>query len=376
MEASPFTYAPVKGSTEPRPVGLPNVKVLGLGGGGSNAVNRMIELGLPGIDFIAANTDHQALVSSLASTKVQLGPKVTRGLGAGGDPKIGASAAMESAREIAAALRGADMVFITAGMGGGTGTGAAPVAAEIARELGAVVIAVVTLPFGFEMSRRGANALEGVRGLQPFAHTLITVPNDRLLQVVPQDASLELAFRLADDVLRQGIQGIAELITRAGLINVDFAHVRQLMLKGGGALMSIGMGRGEDKAQAAIHQALHHPLLELDSLDQATGILVHFTGGDDLTLYEVGESITHLREFLSPEIDLILGATTDASMAGRAQVILILTGIGVRSVSAAVGSGTTEARAGIQPAQVTAHLPGDSDDLDLPTFLRRRAAIG
>lgn len=376
MEASPFPFTQAKASTEPRPIGLPNVKVLGLGGGGSNAVNRMIELGLPGIDFIAANTDHQALVSSLASTKLQLGPKVTRGLGAGGDPKVGASAAMESAREIAAALRGADMVFITAGMGGGTGTGAAPVAAEIARELGAVVIAVVTLPFGFEMSRRGANALEGVRGLQPFAHTLITVPNDRLLQVVPQDASLELAFRLADDVLRQGIQGIAELITRAGLINVDFAHVRQLMLKGGGALMSIGMGRGEDKAQAAIHQALHHPLLELDSLDQATGILVHFTGGDDLTLYEVGESITHLRESLSPEIDLILGATMDTSMTGRAQVILILTGIGARSVSAAVGSGATKARAGSQPVQVMSQLPGDSDDLDLPTFLRRRAAIG
>jgi cell division protein FtsZ len=376
MTPSPFTEFPVNDSPASRPIGLPNVKVLGLGGGGSNAVNRMIELGLPGIEFIAANTDRQALVSSLAPTKLQLGPKVTRGLGAGGDPKIGASAAMESAREIAVALRGADMVFITAGMGGGTGTGSAPVAAEIARELGAVVIAVVTLPFGFEMTRRRANALEGVKGLQPYAHTLITVPNDRLLQVVPQDASLELAFRLADDVLRQGVQGIAELITRAGLINVDFAHVRQLMLKGGGALMSIGMGRGEDKSEAAIHQALHHPLLELDSLDQASGILVHFTGGDDLTLHEVGESVTHLRESLDPDIDLILGATTDASMAGRAQVILILTGIGAKPIAQAVQVAQPESATPSDGAQVMAHNPGQPDDLDLPTFLRRRVAIG
>ncbi len=242
-----------------KPMGQASIKVLGLGGGGSNAVNRMIQLGLSGVDFIAANTDKQALESSMAATRLQLGPRFTRGLGAGGDPKVGAAAAIESSRELAAALAGADMVFITAGMGGGTGTGSAPVAAEIAREVGAVVVSVVTMPFSFEMSKRAQNALEGVRQLQPHSHTLITVPNDRLLQVAPRDLSLEIAFRLADDVLRQGVQGIAELVTQPGMINVDFAHVRELMLKGGGAYMAIGLGQGPEKAGAAIHQAMHHP---------------------------------------------------------------------------------------------------------------------
>ena len=213
--------------TEPAPmldleeVGQARIKVLGLGGGGSNAVNRMVELGLIGAEFIAANTDHQALESSLAPTRIQLGPDVTRGLGAGGDPRIGAAAAIESSRELSEALADADMIFLTAGMGGGTGTGATPIAAEIARETGAVVIATVTMPFSFEMNRRAKNASEGVRRLQPHTHTLITVPNDRLLHIVPRDASLEVAFRFADDVLRQGIQGIVELVTKPGLINVD-----------------------------------------------------------------------------------------------------------------------------------------------------------
>jgi cell division protein FtsZ len=278
---------------------------------------------------------------------------------------------MESSREIAAALRGADMVFITAGMGGGTGTGSAPVAAEIAREIGAVVVAVVTMPFAFEMSRRGRNAIEGIRLLRPHTHTLITVPNDRLLQVVPQDISLEVAFRLADDVLRQGVQGIAELVTRPGLINVDFAHVRQLVSQGGGALMAIGMGEGEDKAALAIHQALHHPLLEIDSLEQATGVLVHFTGGEDLTLYEVGEAVTGLRDTLSAEAEVILGATTEPSMLGRAQVILIVTGLGGHPVqnAEAVPASSQLSVEGPQPMI-------DTNDLDLPTFLRRRAMIG
>jgi len=356
---------------ESRPIGRANIKVLGLGGGGANAINRMIELGLTGVDFIAANTDRQALASSLAPVRLQLGPRVTRGLGAGGDPRIGASAAMESSREIAAALRGADMVFITAGMGGGTGTGSAPVAAEIAREIGAVVVAVVTMPFAFEMSRRGRNAIEGIRLLRPHTHTLITVPNDRLLQVVPQDISLEVAFRLADDVLRQGVQGISELVTRPGLINVDFAQVRQLVSRGGGALMAIGMGEGEDKAALAIHQALHHPLLEIDSLAQATGVLVHFTGGEDLTLYEVGEAVTGLRDTLSAEAEVILGATTEPSMLGRVQVILIVTGLG--------GHPVQNAEAVLASTQLSVEGPQpmiDTNDLDLPTFLRRRAMIG
>ncbi|MCJ7512786.1 MAG: cell division protein FtsZ [Anaerolineales bacterium] len=354
-------------------IGRAVVKVLGVGGGGSNAVNRMIELGLSGVDFIAANTDRQALTSSLAPTRLQLGPRVTRGLGAGGDPRIGSAAAMESSREIAAALRGADMVFLTAGMGGGTGTGAAPIAAEIARELGCVVVSVVTLPFTFEMTRRSQNALQGVRALQPHSHTLITVPNDRLIQVAPRDISLEIAFRLADDILRQGVQGIAELVTQAGLINVDFAHVRNLMLRGGGALMAIGIGEGHNMARVAIRQALHHPLMAIDSLEGANGVLIHFTGGDDLTLHEVGEAVDDLRSSLSPEIDLILGATTDPAMTGRTQAILIVTGVGGKPVP------TQESLpvAAAFPESVTVHtgpaLP--QDDLDLPTFLRRRVAV-
>jgi len=354
-----------------KPIGRATVKVLGLGGGGSNAVNRMIELGLGGVDFVAANTDRQALASSLAPTCIQLGPRVTRGLGAGGNPKVGAAAAMESSREIAAALSGADMVFLTAGMGGGTGTGATPVAAEIAREVGAVVVAVVTMPFSFEMSRRSQNALEGVRLLQPQTHTLITVPNDRLLQVVPQNLSLEVAFRLADDVLRQGIQGIAELITRAGLINVDFAHIRQLMLRGGGAYMAIGLGEGDDKTSDAVRQALHHPLLEVNSLEQATGVLVHFTGGDDLTLFEVGSAVEELRSALSPQADVIFGATTEASLSGRTQVILIVTGIGGMPVKE-----LTRRTASAEPVLMGQEATSDMGDLDLPTFLRRRVAIG
>jgi cell division protein FtsZ len=355
-------------------IGRPTLKVLGLGGGGSNAVNRMIELGLEGVEFIAANTDKQALVSSLADVKLQIGPRVTRGLGAGGDPRAGAAAAMESSREIAQAIKGADMVFITAGMGGGTGTGAAPVAAEIARELGSVVVAVVTMPFAFEMNRRSQNALEGVKKLQPNAHTLITVPNDRLLQIVPRDLSLEVAFRLADDVLRQGVQGVAELVTRAGLINVDFAHVRELLLHGGGALMAIGMGQGENKAADAIDQALNHPLLKVDSLEQANGILVHFTGGDDLALFEVGDAITELRKRLPEQTDLVMGASSDNDMTGRTQVILIVTGIGGRPLAtntvASFTSQTEQAPRSAGPAPDLA-----DEDLDVPAFIRRRMAV-
>jgi cell division protein FtsZ len=353
-------------------LGRANVKVIGLGGAGSNAVNRMIELGLSGVEFIAANTDRQALMSCLAPTKIQLGPKVTRGLGAGGDPKVGSASALESGQEISAALKGADMVFITAGMGGGTGTGAAPIVAEIAKEIGSVVIAVVTMPFSFEMTRRALNAKDGMMALQPHTHTLITVPNDRLLQVVPKDLSLEIAFRLADDVLRQGVQGISELITHAGLINVDFANVRNLLLNGGGSFMAIGLGEGPDKTRDAIQQALHHPLLEVSSLDQASGVLVHFTGSDELTLFEIGEAVNELREALSPNADIILGATTDPAMVGRAQAILIITGIGARPVRKMVKASSKVLASG------DSEVPRESelDELDLPTFLRKRLAIG
>ena len=352
--------------------GQPNIKVLGLGGGGSNAVNRMVELGIQGATFIAANTDHQALESSLAQTRIQLGPGVTRGLGAGGDPKIGAASAIESSREIAEALSGADMIFLTAGMGGGTGTGATPIAAEIARETGAVVIATVTMPFAFEMNARAKNAAEGVRRLQPHTHTLITVPNDRLLHVVPREASLEVAFRFADDVLRQGIQGIVELVTKPGLINVDFAHVRAMMHKGGGALMAIGIGEGDSKAEIAIHQALHHPLLEISNLAGASGALVHFTGGSDLGLVEVGAAVDDLRESMPAEAEVVLGVTTEPSMERRAQAILIVTGIGGRPIDRPERSIEIQESEPVEAAPEEAPAI-DIDDLDVPAFIRKRA---
>lgn len=373
MDQEQRTIQTAQEALNPYAVGTPKIKVLGLGGGGSNAVNRMIELGLEGVEFIAANTDHQALASSLAPTKLQIGPRVTRGLGAGGDPRSGAAAAMESAREIAAALRGADMLFLTAGMGGGTGTGAAPVAAEIAKELGILVVAIVTMPFSFEMNRRAQNALEGVKRLQPHANTLITVPNDRLLQIVPRELSLEVAFRLADDVLRQGVQGVSELVTRPGLINVDFAHVRELLLHGGGALMAIGFGEGETKTTDAIEQALHHPLLQVDSLEQASGVLVHFTGGDDLTLFEVGDAVSHLHNSMNDQSDVILGASTDPSMNGRAQAIVIVTGIGGRPLPTASASAVHETMA--EKAEEAIEPDLNAADLDLPTFLRRRLQV-
>lgn len=354
----------------------PVVKVLGLGGGGSNAVNRMIELGLEGVQFVAANTDRQALRSSLAPTKVQLGPRITRGLGAGGDPKVGAAAAIESARELAACLRGADMVFVTAGMGGGTGTGSAPVAAEIARELGAVVVSIVTTPFGFEMSRRQKNAAQGLERLKPFSHTLISVPNDRLLEIAPTDLSLEVAFRLADDVLRQGVQGVSELMTRTGMVNVDFANVRELLSKGGGALMSIGIGEGPDKASRAVHQALNHPLVQADRIPETRGALVQFTGGDDLSLVEIGDAMMELQNQLSHEVEIVMGASTEPAMEGRVQVILILTGVSRTSSANPASNFPAQAELTVEnlaPPQAATIM---DEELDIPSFLRKRLSVG
>ena len=310
----------------------PVFKVLGLGGGGCNAVARMIELGLHGIDFIAANTDHQALAANPAPLKIQLGPTRTRGLGAGGNPEVGMLAAQESRRELAAALAGADMVFLTAGMGGGTGTGSISVAAEIARSLGAVTIAIVTTPFSFEMGRRQKNARLGLELLRQHTHTLITIPNDRLLYVAPRDLPMDVAFRLADDVLRQSVQGITELITEPGLINVDFAHVRRLIQLGGGALMAIGQGQGGDKARQAVYQAMHHPLLEAVSLENAAGVIANFTGGSDLALMDVQAALTGLQEQTGAETEIVMGVIQDERMEGRAQVILVVTGMGAPSL--------------------------------------------
>jgi len=348
----------------------PVLKILGLGGGGSNAVNRLIELGLQDIDFIAANTDTQALKQSLAPTKIHLGPKLTRGLGAGGNPKVGAAAAEESYRELAAALTGADMVFLTAGMGGGTGTGSISVAARVARALGAVTVAVVTTPFSFEMGRRQVNARDGLAMLQPHTDTLITVPNDRLLQIAPRNLTLDLAFQLADDVLRQGIQGIAELITQPGLINVDFAHIRQVMKLGGGALMSIGIGEGENKAFKAVEQALHHPLLESISIENATGIIANFTGGSDLSFIEVMDGLNHLQSLTNNQADIIPGVISDPRMDDRAQVILVITGLGAMPIEAALPSRAQAAepvRSVAEPARMAVNPPTNSVQQAAPT---------
>lgn len=375
----------------------PLLKVLGLGGGGSNAVARMIELGLKEVQFIAANTDHQVLKTNPAPVKIQLGPRITRGLGAGGDPRIGRAAAEESAREIAAALEGADMVFLTAGMGGGTGTGAIPVAAEIARALGAVTIAIVTTPFSFEMGRRQRNAQEGLELLSRHTHTLISIPNDRLLYVAPRHLPLEVAFRLADDVLRQAVQGITELITEPGMINVDFAHVRRLIQLGGGAMMSIGQGQGEHKTRKALEQALHHPLLESVSLENARGVIANFSGGDDLSLAEVQEALTNLQEQTSSQTEIVFGVIHDERMSDRVQLTLVVTGLGAPTLEEAL-SQVSHTRPHEIPSPVapptalpesqpaprrplqTEPIPQPAatlvaNDLDLPAFLRRRARL-
>jgi cell division protein FtsZ len=374
----------------------PVLKVLGLGGGGGNAVTRMMELGLRDVEFIVANTDHQVLKESIAPQKIQLGPRVTRGLGAGGNPSVGRAAAQESARELASVLQGADMVFLTAGMGGGTGTGSIPVAAEIARSVGAVTIAIVTTPFSFEMGRRQRNAREGLDLLRQHTNTLIAIPNDRLLYVAPRNLPMEVAFRLADDVLRQAVQGITELITEAGVINVDFAHIRRLIQLGGGAMMSIGHGEGDNKTRKAIDQALHHPLLETVSLDHAAGIIANFTGGDDLTLYEVQEALASLQEQTSCQTEIVLGVIHDERMQDRVQITLVITGLGAPTLEetlstvarpvqqAAIAPKTalqTPPHLG-QPARPHSELPVEplvslaAKDLDLPAFLRRRAQIG
>ncbi len=362
------------------PAPLPRLKVLGLGGGGCNAINRMIELGINGVEFICANTDHQALQASLAPVNIQLGPKTTRGLGSGGNPAVGKAAAEESYREIASVLEGADMVFLTAGMGGGTGTGSIPVAAKVARGLGAVTIAVVTTPFSFEMGRRQKNASEGLGALRPNTDTLISIPNDRLLYVAPKNLPLDVAFRLADDVLRQAVQGITELITEPGLINVDFAHVRHLMKLGGGALMSIGQGTGENKALKAIEDALDHPLLESTSLENAAGILVNFTSNNDLSLFEVEAALMHLQKQAGVQAEIVMGVTNDSRLDDRVQVFLLATGLGAMTLEETLSGVKNPAQAQKKDAvsqSVPAMAPLEpevtpaSRNSDLPSFLRR-----
>ncbi|MCC6499174.1 MAG: cell division protein FtsZ [Anaerolineales bacterium] len=367
------------------------IKVIGVGGGGSNAVNRMIAEGIQGVDFISANTDAQALLITQAPTKVRLGDKLTRGLGAGGDPEIGRKAAEESADELYKVLQGSDMVFVTAGMGGGTGTGAAPVVAQIAKESGALTIGVVTRPFTFEGGRRLTSAELGIEKLKEHADTLIAIPNDRLLQIADKRASLQDAFRLADDVLHQGIQGISELITIPGLINLDFADVRAIMSEGGAALMAVGTGAGDERAKKAAEDAISSKLLDI-TIDGARGVLFNVTGGPNMTLFEVNQAAAIIRETAHPDVNMIFGAVIDPNMGDEIRVTVIATGFERNAMprralerntrenkrtQADVFSRPLEAvsvHADVQPGEAkSAPLPPvNKDDLDIPTFLRNR----
>jgi cell division protein FtsZ len=354
------------------------IKVIGVGGGGSNAVNRMIEEGLAGIEFVAVNTDAQALLLSDAQTRVRIGDKTTRGLGAGGNPETGQKSAEESAEELYEVVKGSDMVFIAAGIGGGTGTGASPIIAQIAKEVGALTIGVVTRPFTFEGAKRDQVALAGIAELKEHVDTLIVIPNDRLLQIADKRASLQQAFKLADDVLRQGIQGISELITIPGLINLDFADVRTIMSEGGAALMAVGMASGEDRARLAAEQAISSTLLDI-TIDGAHGILFNITGGPDLSLYEVNQAAAIIKETAHPDVNLIFGAVIDPNMSDEIRVTVIATGFdrsgGLRrtirrpytSSQGKLDSG--EEQKVVQELQAQSF---DVNNLDIPAFLRRR----
>src|SRR5678815_5774144 len=378
-------------SNEQRAEAFARIKVIGVGGGGSNAVNRMIDEGIQGVDFIVANTDAQALVLTKSPTRVRLGDKLTRGLGAGGNPEVGRKAAEESADELYNVLKGSDMVFVTAGMGGGTGTGAAPIVAQIAKESGALTIGVVTRPFSFEGMRRTQAAETGISQLKEHADTLIVIPNDRLLQIADKRASLQDAFRLADDVLRQGIQGISELITTPGLINLDFADVRAIMSEGGAALMAVGKGSADERARKAAEDAISSKLLDI-TIDGARGVLFNVTGGPNMTLFEVNQAAAIIRETAHPDVNMIFGAVIDPNMGDDIRITVIATGFDRSSMPRrALERNPRENKRNDSSAylrtseSVSVHADGPSgeskstslppvsrDDLDIPTFLRNR----
>jgi cell division protein FtsZ len=344
------------------------IKVVGVGGGGTNAVNRMVDAGVRGVEFIAVNTDAQALLMCDADVKIHIGGKITRGLGAGANPEVGREAAEESRDELREALKGADMVFVTAGKGGGTGTGAAPVIAEIARELGALTVGVVTRPFSFEGRKRAVQADAGIENLSRRVDTLIIIPNDRLLQVVEKRTSIIEAFKVADDVLRQGVQGITDLITVPGLINLDFADVRTIMRNAGSALMGIGQASGDNRGVEAAKAAISSPLLE-SSIEGATGILLNITGGPDMGLFEVNEAAEVISGAADGEANVIFGAVIDETMRDEMRVTVIATGFDVRMVSFDEAHGD-RAEAGDQLVPERQHFEMDDDILDIPAFLR------
>lgn len=336
-----------------------NIKVIGVGGGGNNAVNRMISAGLKGVEFISVNTDNQALFLSQAGQKIQIGGKLTKGLGAGANPEVGEKAAEESREELTQALRGADMVFVTAGMGGGTGTGAAPIVAQVAKEVGALTVGVVTKPFTFEGRKRALQADKGIANLKAKVDTLITIPNDRLLQVIDKQTSIVEAFRIADDVLRQGVQGISDLIAVPGLINLDFADVKTIMTETGSALMGIGSATGENRAAEAARVAISSPLLET-SIEGANGVLLNITGGSSLGLFEVNEAAEIIAQAADPEANIIFGAVIDEDLKDEVRVTVIATGF-----DAKMARDQKSGDLNIKP-------PSLGDDIDIPAFLRRK----
>ena len=354
--------------------GTATIKVIGVGGAGNNAVNRMIEAEIKGVDFIAVNTDKQALQISKAKTKIQIGEKITRGLGAGANPDIGAQAAEETKSEVAEALRGADMVFVTAGMGGGTGTGAAPVVAAAAKEMGILTIGVVTKPFTFEGKKRLSQAERGIESLKGKVDTLVVIPNDKLLQIIDRKTSIIEAFKMADDVLRQGVQGISDLIAVPGLVNLDFADVKTIMLNQGMAHMGVGRASGENRAEDAAKEAIQSPLLET-SIEGAKGVIINITGGEDLGLHEVNTAAELVQRSVDPEANIIFGTVTDPSMQDEIQITVIATGfeknendissIGVDNIV----SKTWEKKINSIPS--SSDVSSSQNDLDIPSFLRK-----
>jgi cell division protein FtsZ len=363
------------------PITGARIKVIGVGGGGGNAVNRMIDAGIEGIEFVVANTDLQALKRSNAQVKIQLGGRLTKGLGAGADPEVGRQAALEDTDKIIEVLEGSDMVFVTTGLGGGTGTGGAPIVASLATELGALTVAVVTKPFLFEGRRRLQQAEQGLRELHESVDTVITIPNERLFAAVSQTASVGEAFKAADDVLRQAVQGISDLITVPGFINLDFADVRTIMQGMGMALMGTGFARGEHRAIEATQEAISSPLLEEASIKGAKGVLINITGGPDLTLYEINEAASIVRQEADEDANIIFGHVIDESMADAMKITVIATGFKHQPMSAAMGAGATMPMTtaprydvpnpdfGVTPTGSKAR----SEDLDVPTFIRKKA---
>jgi cell division protein FtsZ len=357
------------------------IKVIGIGGGGSNAVNRMIEAGIEGIEFLVANTDLQALKRSRAPIKIQLGSRLTKGLGAGADPNVGREAALEDTDKIIEVLEGADMVFVTTGLGGGTGTGAAPIIASLATELDALTVAVVTKPFHFEGRRRMQQADHGLRELRECVDTVITIPNERLLHTVDRGVSLADSFKVADDVLRQAVQGISDLITVPGLINLDFADVKSIMQGMGLALMGAGRATGENRAIEATQQAISSPLLEEATIQGAKGVLINITGGPDLTLYEVNAASSIIRESADDDANIIFGAVIDETLTDEMKITVIATGFDREAASVASAAATTAIPA--PPPRFVARPSDDLprpmmgtprvDDLDVPTFIRKKA---